>query len=355
MTELNHWGEHVPVAWTKLESVLRKMRESIKICRFSNLLNNVLKLDELKINTKEELLTALKFFHDTGVIFFQKEIENVIILDVQWFVDAFKCIILDERHYENMEVDNFTQFDSLNKHGLLSGKILHDLWKKSDFQQHKKELVNHMVDLNMLANVDANLWYVPCMNKQKYTSSILDNCTVSSTLCFVFEFLPIVIFHRLVIACINNMNMTLWQLGGKYCIYHTVVVLKWENVKHQVLIGIRDKKVNVSEIYPYSIEVQAIVTQPRLLDNRSCSLLRENISKILKKLTETFPLHEEPYLEGYRCLIKPYNELPEGNIVLKRDMSKDADCTKCVPGHVIDVNSILGFWEVGVLYTRLTC
>lgn len=354
MIQLNHWGENVPIGWTKLESVLRKMSESMKICRFSNLLEKVLKFEEIKINNKEELLAALKFFHDTGVIFFRKEIENNIILDVQWFVDAFKCIIMDERHFQNMEAENCTQFDSLNKHGLLSGEILHDLWKDSDFQQHKEELLNHMVDLNMLANVAANLWYVPCMNKQTYTPSILDNCTVSSTLCFVFEFLPFVIFYRLVIACINNMNMTLWQHGGKYCIYHTVVVLKWEKMKHQVLIGIRDKKVNGSEIYPYSIEIQAVVTQPQLLDNRSCFVLRENISKILKNLTENFPLHEEPYLEGYRCVIKPYNELPEGNIVLKKDMSKDADCTKCVPGHVIDVKSILGFWEVGVLYIRLT-
>lgn len=167
MTKQNHWGENVPVAWTKLESVLRKMREYMKICLFSNLLENVKNIEDLQINTKEELLAALKFFHETGVICFRREIETIIILDVQWFVDAFKNIIMDERHYQHMEVENCTQFDALNKYGLLSADILNDLWKNNDFQQHRIELVNHMEDLNMLANIEPNLWYVPCMNKAK--------------------------------------------------------------------------------------------------------------------------------------------------------------------------------------------
>lgn len=349
MKGMSSWGEHVPYAWAKLESVLREMRRSIKVCRFSNLLEYVTKKKVVKIKTKKDLLTALKFFHERGVIFFRNEIEKVIILDVQWFVDAFKCIILDERHYESKEVGNLKEFDSLNKYGLLSDKILNDLWKNSDFQQHKQDLVNQMIDLNMLANVEADLWYVPCMNKQKYTPSILDNCTVSSTLCYVFKFLPFVIFHRLVIACMKKMKMTLWQHGDKYCIYHTVVVLKWETKKHQVLFGIRDKKVNGIEEYPYSIEIQAAVIQPRPLDKHVCSELRENISKILENLTMTFPVHEEAYLEGYRCVRKPYNNLPDGHIILEKDVSKDVDCTKC-PSHVVEVQSIVGFWKVCVLH-----
>lgn len=187
------------------------------------------------------------------------------------------------------------------------------------------------------------------MNKQKYTQSILNNCNVSSTLCFVFEFLPFVIFHRLVVTCINNMNMTLWQHGGQNCIFHTVVVLKCKNKTQQVLIGIRDTQITGKEPYPYSIEIQVIVTQPRLLDNYSCSEIRENIYNILENLTRTFSSDNDPFLEGYRCVINPYNDLPEGHIVLKKD-SEDYDCTKCVPAHVVEVDSILSFWEVGFLY-----
>uniref|UniRef100_A0A8W8NL39 Uncharacterized protein n=1 Tax=Magallana gigas TaxID=29159 RepID=A0A8W8NL39_MAGGI len=119
-------------------------------------------------------------------------------------------------------------------------------------------------------------------------------------------------------------------------------------MNYQVLFGIRDKQVNRSEEYPYSIEIQAAVIKPRLLENHLCSVLRENISKILENLTKTFPLHEEAYLEGYRCVRKPYNSLPDGNIILEKDMSKDVDCTKCVQGHVVEVQSILGFWKKAI-------
>lgn len=350
MTKQNHWGEHVPVAWTKLESFLKKIRERIKICLFSCLLETVKKSKDLQTDTEEELKTALKFFHDTGVILFRKEIENIIILDVQWFVDAFRCIVIDERHCQTIPVRYAKDRKSLTRSGLLYNTLLDCLWRNNDYKQYKEYILIHMEGLNMLAKVNPKFWYVPCMNKKKYTKSVLKNCNVSSTLCFMFEFLPLVIFHRLVCACINNMKMTLWQHGVNDCIYHTVAILKWENMNHQVLIGIRDKRVKESERYPYSIEIQVFVLQSRPIDNKSCIFLRRNISVILKNLTETSHSHGKPYLEGYRCVIKPYNDLPEGHILLMDSMSKEVDCTQCVPVHAVEVEAILGFWQVGVLY-----
>lgn len=89
----NHWGENVPIAWTQLESFLKKKKEVTRACLFSNLLDDVKKEDNQLWNSRHDLITALKFFHDTGVILFRKEIENVIILDVQWFFDAFKTLL----------------------------------------------------------------------------------------------------------------------------------------------------------------------------------------------------------------------------------------------------------------------
>lgn len=352
MTNQKHWGEHVPVAWTKLESFLKKMRESIKICLFSCLLETVKKSKDLQINTEGELKTALKFFHDTGVILFRKEIENIIILDVQWFVDAFKCIVIDERHFQTIPPDQQKERNSLTSSGLLYNTLLDCLWGNNDYQQYKEYILIHMEGLNMLAKVDPTFWYVPCMNTEKYTTEIIrEDCNVSSTLCFMFEFLPLVIFHRLVCACINNMKMTLWEYGKTLCIYHTVVILKLENMNNQVLIGIRDKSEKDSGRYPFSIEIQAVVVKPRPIDNNSCFLLRKNISEILETLTKTSHSHGKQYLEGYRCEINPYNDLPEDNILQRDSMSKDVvDCTRCVKRHVVDVESILGFWEVGVLY-----
>lgn len=351
----DHWGKNVPVAWTKLESVLRKLRERIKIFNFANLLEHIQKKDDVQINTDSELLTALNFFHDTGVILFRDEIKEIIIIDVQWFVDAFKCIIMDEKHATLMDQHNLNHFDDLNNYGLLFNSLLEDLWKNEGFFEHKVSLVKHMKHLDMLAELDRNTWYVPCMNKQKYTPDILENSNVSSTLCFLFEFLPIVIFHRLIVACINKRNMTLWKKKKKNCIYHTVAVLQYEKMKHRVLIGIRDNKGNEIEQYPYSIEIQAITTNPREPDKLLCTEIKENICQILSDIMSTFPSCESPYQVGYRCIIKPFNDQSDGSIVLERNMHTELECSNCAPVHTVDVKSILDFWKVCMKFLVMFC
>nr|XP_022305939.1 uncharacterized protein LOC111112615 isoform X2 [Crassostrea virginica] len=155
----SHWGERVPYSWTKLEAVLKKLKESNNVFSFSTLLRYVLETSGLKMSNEEDLLSALIFFNDTGVILFRSEIKDIIILDVQWFVDAFKCIIFDEKHMEAMEeMSDFAEFQELKEHGLLSSQVLNVLWQNSNFYQHTNSLVNHMKQLDMLAELSTELW-----------------------------------------------------------------------------------------------------------------------------------------------------------------------------------------------------
>lgn len=207
----------------------------------------------------------------------------------------------------------------------------------------------------MIAELNLNTWYVPCMNKQKYTPEILENCNVSSTLCFLFEFLPIVIFHRLVVACINKRNMALWKKKEKECIYHTVAVLQYGKSNHRVLIGIREEKGKEIEQYPYSIEIQAITTSPRQINKFLCTEIEESICQNLSDIIGTFPSSENPYQIGYRCIIKRYNDRSEGCIVLENKMQTELDCCNCAPVHTVDVKSILSFWKVCMQFLVMFC
>lgn len=317
----DHWGKNVPVAWNRLESVLHKLRERFKIFNFANLLEHIQKAEIIQINTERELITALKFFNDTGVILFKDEIKDIIILNVQWFVDAFKCIIMDEKHATLKDKNNLAHFDDLNDYGLLFNSLLEDLWKDEGFLEHKVSLVKHMKHLDMLAELDRNTWYVPCMNKQKYTPEILQTSNVSSTLCFLFDFLPIVIFHRLVVACINKENMKLWERNEKECIYHTVAVLNYEKT-HRVLIGISENKKGRRLQYAYTIEIQVVTTKSRQLNKLLCTKIKEIVCQILTELltspSSQSPSCEKSYKVGYRCTIKPYRYKSEGSIVLRK-------------------------------------
>lgn len=337
-----HWGEHVPVSWTKLDSALRKLQEGSNIYLFKNLLTSVLDAPDLGIKNKEELIEALEFFHEKGIILFRSEIESAIILNVQWLVDAFKVIILDKKHLEDEH--HLDDFDELNSYGLLSSKLLIKLWEKN-FYEHKDILVDHMKQLNMLAQITTEKWYVPCMNKQTYSSAILQNCQFSSSLCFLFKFLPLDIYHRLVVSCINKLEMKPWIREGIMCIYHTVTILNCKDEIHRVLIGICYNEERTQKEYPYSIEIQINVTNPRKINSHLASKISQNITL----LTQGFTSLESDLHVGYRCKVGPFGGNLESRIIAEENLNKSKvaiDCTNCSEIHAVDVKSILCYWEV---------
>nr|XP_022291998.1 uncharacterized protein LOC111103214 isoform X2 [Crassostrea virginica] len=352
MKSENHWGETVPVSWINLEKwILKTEAQSRNIYFFSNLLRDVRNANDVGIDNEEDLRTALTFLHETGFILCSSAKRSSIILNVQWFVDAFKCIIMDETHNNIKDQNNFKDFDELHNHGILSKKLLIELWRTSNFYEHKRSLIYHMKELDMLAELSEEMWYVPCMNKQQYSCGILENCNVSSTLCFLFKILPFVIYHRLVVSCITNLGMKPWKSAKRMNIFHTVTILCCKDKKHRVLIGICENREMKCD-YTYSIEIQTNVTKPRQIDNRKTLKLKTRIYQILTELTRVFPLYKNktPFRVGYRCRIKPFSRTSDDNIIKEEDMSaSQIDCSECKPVHVVDVTSILCFWKDGDL------
>lgn len=144
--------------------------------------------------------------------------------------------------------------------------------------------------------------------------------------------------------------MTLWQSEGKYCVYNNVTLLKCENTTLTVLIGIRGGKENAGEEYPHSIEIQAININDsvRTIDSSLCSGIKQMICEVLSNLTQTFQTDKEPFHLGYRCVRTPYDDLPEGHIILEKDISTDrgVKCSKCEQNPEIEVDSLVCHWKV---------
>lgn len=46
----------------------------------------------------------LKFLYNVGLLMYfdEEELRNIVIFDVQWFINVFKCIIIDFVDVENV-------------------------------------------------------------------------------------------------------------------------------------------------------------------------------------------------------------------------------------------------------------
>ncbi|XP_056017026.1 uncharacterized protein LOC125676179 [Ostrea edulis] len=89
---LPHWGEEIPLSWVGFEDIL-KQKKAERVWKTSIMS----KMKELQYLTELEIGDMLRFFHEIGQIiyFADDKLKDVIIIDVQWFVDGFKNIITD--------------------------------------------------------------------------------------------------------------------------------------------------------------------------------------------------------------------------------------------------------------------
>ncbi|XP_053388274.1 uncharacterized protein LOC128551440, partial [Mercenaria mercenaria] len=100
-TEQDYWGEPVPVKWIALEEILIGLKEEdVKILPKKKLkeLNATL---PVPVGIEDELEAFLKFHHEIGnILYYSKGIlQEYILLDPQWLVNAFKSLITARKFY----------------------------------------------------------------------------------------------------------------------------------------------------------------------------------------------------------------------------------------------------------------
>ncbi|XP_055999742.1 uncharacterized protein LOC125656545 [Ostrea edulis] len=343
VTEQSHWGESIPTSWVHLEAYLMEIKKRQMVLQKKNLWKALSSKKTMGITSEEDMTTALKLFNDIGVIVFTTSTES-IILDVQWFVNAFKHIITDEGHAEYDIAKHFHEWTIFNTNGILPKNLVKEIWRgQESFTKYTEDLIFHMTNLGMIAEMEkGEKYYVPCMNKQKYYKSVLQNCTCSSTVCFMFEYLPLVIFHRLIATCMTKEGWRIWngndenhQKFGQTseCVFHTAAILKEKN-HLKILIGITEKKKSLQDpknTHPYSIEIQGIVFKdekmPRLFSEF------ERIKQHLKDLTSCFGANRDrAYKIGFRCSRVPFADTFDSHIILQ----SANECTECRKSGVID-------------------
>ncbi|XP_061192140.1 probable serine/threonine-protein kinase pats1 [Saccostrea echinata] len=227
----SRWSEKVPKEWLCLEVEILTFRQSKRILEFQYIVSKM--PGEVKQSAKD----MLRFYHDAGkVLYFnEQDLHDVVIIDVQWFVDAFKNIITDSLHTCGISKSN-EDWKLYYETGHLKDTLLTEFWRIKDNELlqslenkqkrtedlekdprcimfHKMNVLTVMQRLGLVA-LGKTSHYVPCMNRKPLPLKVKDMVYNAP------KKTPVVSFH----CCLSH-----WKLDNGTSISHPERIGSFKN------------------------------------------------------------------------------------------------------------------------------
>lgn len=311
--------EKIPPVWAIFEHILQREKKSQKIISRKKLSDYNMNLSEEFRMKDEEITKMLTFMHRVGTLLHLKEdsLKETIILDIQWFVDAFKAIINYPVAVEQATDNKRKTFQST---GELDDKELNEIWKNcpgggTEYFDHKKEILSLMEHLGLLlkgysedSDNEASTWYyIPSMNKRVFHKDD-KGFSKSSILCFKFrkqERLPLFVFYRIVFKCLRIPGWTILTEDdeNQRCIYDYAACLCFRD--HIVVIC----------VCRFQIQVQVWLPGRGVIDSK---LLNE-IQQAIEDIIQGFKLLKNTYIVGYKCKNGVLNVEDDNSFIAKTE------------------------------------
>ncbi|XP_062580311.1 probable serine/threonine-protein kinase pats1 [Saccostrea cucullata] len=373
------WRESIPKEWSFFGIEINQKKYSERILKISKITTEV-----PEITTKEQgdsdkaekgTQDMLRYYHDAGKALYFKEngLNEEVIIDVQWFIDAFKHIITDKLHSKGIPVTQ-GDWDEYYETGNLKDQLLIEIWKHKDIELleklieedrnyvllkygsfeknkrylkcHKKSLLNFMQRLGLLA-LGSESHYVPCMNRKELEyniSNLINNSySKSSVLVYRFDFLPFFLFYRLIVACMQENGWNVLQNQGISCLY-----------KNAALFSCKETNFLLS-VTEDSIQLQVFCLMPGCdLERVKTCKIQERIEDMLNDLAGTFHRNIQ-FVRGFRCRkdegkriafdIKGHF-LPEQKYIPKEDCKMMCPLHTISDQHIIDTAEFTRYWKM---------
>lgn len=310
--------EQIRPVWAIFEHILQRKKIQRIISRKMLAEINSRLNEELRIN-EAEIPKMLCFLHRVGTLLYfdEKGLNETVVLDIQWFVDAFKTII-------NFPVDINDLDYSLQRFrstGLLDDEEVNKIWKsraKEGYVLHKKQILDYMERLGLLAIIYENetLYYIPSMNKRKFVNNdIHKEGSKSSILCFWFDEkgqLPVFIFYGIVLKCMQIPKWSVLRENDKICLYENSACFLF----HQHIV--------VVCLCKYKIQVQVWVPARDRID---VNLLKEIQQTVEGKIQE---YKGYTYKIGYKCKNGILNTEDDNSFIARAEFPISTHyCRKC--------------------------
>ncbi|XP_061193328.1 uncharacterized protein LOC133201541 [Saccostrea echinata] len=293
------WSEKIPCEWIFSDTIQKEKHR------------RVMNLDEIKNRFRhhgdENLVLELasdmlRYYHDAGkVLHFDEDyLRKFVIIDVQWFVNAFKFIMTDRIHVKGIVASN-QDWEDFYKTGNLNDSLLSDIWKLEDerllrtetssknakFDKdprfllfHKEQLLLYMQRLGLISS-EGKTHYIPSMNKKDFGETqkeiIKRSNSKSSVLVYLFDFLPYFFFYRLVVALMQIENWTVLTSNNISCLYKDAALFNHKN--HNIAIAVTTSTIQ--------LQIFQSGSQMTMLPEVTLSI-RKRVESILQSVTKSF-------------------------------------------------------------------
>ncbi|XP_063418376.1 uncharacterized protein LOC134701164 [Mytilus trossulus] len=237
--ETMFFEEELPTQWIQLENALSVLKHESK----QNILSfqNFVELSQITFIKEEELLPFLTYQHKIGNIIFFEDINEYIILQPEWLVKCFRCLVCDDHEFKrNHAIVNSTDWQHLQNTGQLSDDIIDRFFEKEpelEFGKYKTHILHVMEKFDILvkpkfkdtkdeSSLIPNSYYMPCMIKQQSTSlDIIKNMfegekssfSFSPWLILEFKFLPLAYFNHILFYYITRYKVC--EKAGQKTLY----------------------------------------------------------------------------------------------------------------------------------------
>ncbi|XP_062587297.1 uncharacterized protein LOC134248925, partial [Saccostrea cucullata] len=381
----SHWGEFIPSFWLTVERELEQNRE--KVMRVSQIKDRFnLELSEafdgyldlfrhcwfqLKVKLRVEVSNdiikirdMLQFFHEIGYILFFNEtnLNEVVILDVQWFIDAFKSLTMDKNQVDVTKASNNSNtktltlkdcfettkdMDEFYQSGKLPCEILQQFWEShddKDLQENSGSLLKYMERLGLLATGEI-FHYIPCVNKTDIDISQLERISSkqhkTSVMHFIFKHcLHHFFFQRVVVACMHKWKYL--EIDGKIQLFKNIVLLQHKQRGNVIVIGVNKTAI---QLLVYSNSTS------RSLRPADTYKVRNIVEQIICSVVSTFH-RAVNYEVGFSCLEnEKITQECEGQLILEKNavafskLEEGRECDYHTETHYIHWSKMVKHWN----------
>ncbi|CAG2247122.1 unnamed protein product [Mytilus edulis] len=210
--KLNNWGEVMPLKWVLLENLIEIIKKGGK--DFINDLDmfNMAKHPEIKMTNYEDVLVFLRFQHKVGNVIFFDDVPDFIILNPQWLVNAFRCLVSDQIDDKLQHRDDWIEFEQSGKISETLIMKLFELKGGNQFVEQKEHLLKVMEKFDILVKIgETGIYIVPSMTPPTSFDDVCkklgveeSSCKRTSWFCLKFKFLPPAFFNHFSVWFMRN-------------------------------------------------------------------------------------------------------------------------------------------------------